>query len=64
VRSRPRLVLRSRYKLSPEAEGTRVAETVFIECPRLLAGTALRQAERAHQHLLTALKERLEQIVD
>jgi len=60
VRSRPRLLLRSCYRLVPEAGGTRVSEAVAIDCPGLLAGTVRRQAERAHDRLLAALKERLE----
>jgi hypothetical protein len=60
VRSRPRLVLHSRYRFEPEAAGTRVTETVAIDCPRLLARLVRRQAERAHERLLAALKERLE----
>jgi len=60
VRSRPRLVLHSHYRFDPEAAGTRVTEAVAIECPRPLAGPVRRQAERAHERLLAALKERLE----
>lgn len=62
VWSRPRLVLRSHYRFSPEAGGTRVAERVTIDCPGLLARLVRRQAERAHDRLLAALKERLERI--
>jgi hypothetical protein len=61
VWSRPRLVLHSRYRLEAETAGTRVTEAVAIDCPRLLAGLVRRQAERAHEHLLAALKERLEE---
>jgi polyketide cyclase/dehydrase/lipid transport protein len=62
VWSRPRLVLRSLYRLCPEGGGTRVVEAVAIDCPSLLAHPVRRQAERAHDRLLAALKERLERI--
>jgi hypothetical protein len=60
VWSWPGLALHSNYRLSSEAGGTRVVEAVAIDCPTLLAGLVRREAERAHEHLLAALKERLE----
>jgi hypothetical protein len=62
VRSRPGLTLHSHYRLRAEQGGTRVTERVAIECPRVFGRLVLRQAERAHVRLLTALKERLEPI--
>jgi hypothetical protein len=65
VRSRPGIVVRSIYSLRPEllpsgAGGTRASERVEIDCPCLLAPFVRREAERAHERLLQALKQRLE----
>jgi len=48
------------FTLAPVETGTRVVESVTVECPRWLAGFVLPQAMRAQEALLANLKRRLE----
>jgi hypothetical protein len=58
--SRPGIRLRAAYTFASEEIGTLLRLSVAIGCPRLLARFVGREAERAHDALLTNLKTRLE----
>ncbi len=56
----PGVHLRVITRCQPNDQGTRVDEHVTVEAPRLLLGTTLRQARKAHENLLARLKAFLE----
>lgn len=55
-----RIRLHGDFTLAPVESGTRVVESVVVECPRWLAAFVLPQAIRAQEALLANLKRRLE----
>jgi hypothetical protein len=61
ARSPLRIRVHSRFTLEPQADGTRVHESVRIEAPRLLCAFVARRAEAAQGQLLENLERRLEQ---
>ncbi|WIG60775.1 MAG: hypothetical protein OJF49_003523 [Ktedonobacterales bacterium] len=56
----PRIHLHVTTICQPEGDGTRVAEEVKIDAPRLLMRTVYTQAQAAHKQLLANLKTLLE----
>ena len=60
ARSRPGIVVRSSFELSPDGDGTRVRESVELRSPGILMGFVRREARAAQIALLGNLKARLE----
>jgi hypothetical protein len=60
ARSRPGIVVRSSFELSPDGDGTRVRESVELHSPAVLMGFVRREGRAAQIALLANLKARLE----
>ena len=60
ARSRPGIVVRSSFELSPDGDGTRVTESVELRAPAVLMSIVGRESRAAHVALLANLKARLE----